>query len=239
MRMLWGSPVPGILGRLCAGGRWLGQQRWNTDGSWVRRRKPVRIVADLAGSDLLYGLQPVEAALRQRRRELYGLYVPRDYDGDLGRDRLERVVNLARMQDLPIARVPTRAMTEAVNGQPHQGVILKTSRYDPPRITRIWNFADGKYEVTFQGADATRVVHHPRRGLPLWVALDRIQDARNLGSIIRSALFFGADAVLTPHEGVCGVMSVVSKVSCGAAECANVYRTANMPLLLDKTRKQG
>ncbi|KAJ1734675.1 Ribose methyltransferase [Coemansia biformis] len=199
------------------------------------RAKP--IVADLANSELIYGIQPVLAALQQRRREVYGLYLPSSFDSDLPRTRLEEIAWLAQRQNVPVARVPQAKLDASVGGQVHQGAVLKVSKVDPPRIKAISPFVDGSYTVTAQGCEP--VTLRPRRLLPLWLCLDGIQDPRNLGSIIRSALFFGVDAVLTPHSGVCRVMPIVSKVSCGAAECTAIYRAGDMAGVLKGARKNG
>ncbi|KAJ2714810.1 Ribose methyltransferase [Coemansia spiralis] len=251
MRALCIAQASVALGRLSRAVGWQGQRRWLGERRWQedsergnrslsaakKRKRRVAIAADLTNSELLYGIQPVEAALRQQRRALYGLYIPAAYEGDLPRDRLENITKLAQELNLPVARVPMGDLTKAAGGVAHQGVILKAGRFNPPRVTKIREFVGNEYSVGVLGSPD--VVHQPRRRLPLWVALDGIQDPHNLGSIVRSAVFFGADAVLTPASGVCQVMPVVSKSSSGAAECAAIYRASNIAVVLERARIDG
>ncbi|KAJ2793349.1 hypothetical protein H4S07_007080, partial [Coemansia furcata] len=95
---------------------------------------------------------------------------------------------------------------------------------------------DGRYTLDLTtGA----VELEPRRKFPLLVCLDGIQDERNLGSIIRSALFFGADGIILSGKNACRPSPIVSKTSSGAMECLAIYRMAEAPNVLTKARKNG
>lgn len=53
--------------------------------------------------------------------------------------------------------------------------------------------------------------------------LDQITDPQNFGSILRSAMFLGVDAIIVNRLNQCGLTPVVSKVSSGALEFIPVY----------------
>ncbi|KAI7825528.1 Alpha/beta knot methyltransferase [Kickxella alabastrina] len=172
--------------------------------------------------ELIYGLAPIQAALRQGRREAYGLFIQAEFQGDMPRPRFEEVISLAESMEIPIKKVSSRAMSEVLNNSVHQGVILKTDIYGQQ------TFDNGQHEVVLKSGN---VVYQPRRKFPLWLCLDGIQDTHNLGSIIRSALYFGIDGLLLGGEEYCRPTPTVSKTSSGAMECMNIHRIFKM----DKT----
>lgn len=53
--------------------------------------------------------------------------------------------------------------------------------------------------------------------------LDGITDPQNFGSILRTAMFIGVDAVVVNKKNACGLTPVVSKVSSGALEFMPIY----------------
>ncbi|KAJ2473782.1 hypothetical protein EV174_005673, partial [Coemansia sp. RSA 2320] len=186
--------------------------------------------------ELLYGFAPIKAALMQGKREAYGLYYQNDYQGDQRSHSMDAIMEMARTQALPIKAVSKATLNLACNSAPHQGVALKVSRVDAIRLRSLGALVDGRYEVDL----VTGVIGiEPRRIFPLLICLDRVQDERNLGSIIRSALFFGADGVLLSGKEACRPSPVVSKTSAGAMECMSIYRSAEMGKVLTKARQNG
>ncbi|KAJ1908717.1 hypothetical protein LPJ71_003818 [Coemansia sp. S17] len=127
-------------------------------------------------------------------------------------------------------------MTDAVYGANHQGILLKVGRIDATRVRDLGPLVNGRYTLDL----TTGVVElEPRRKFPLLVCLDGIQDERNMGSIIRSALFFGADGILLCGKDACRPSPIVSKTSSGAMECLPIYKAAEPPKVLTKARENG
>lgn len=62
----------------------------------------------------------------------------------------------------------------------------------------------------------------------LIVALDQVQDPRNLGAICRSAEFAGVAGVVIPERRSAEVTAVVCKASAGAVEHLDVARVRNL-----------
>lgn len=73
---------------------------------------------------------------------------------------------------------------------------------------------------------------------PLLVALDEITDPHNLGAIVRSAVAFGADAILTLRDRAAPVTPVVVRASAGATEHARIVRVTNLARTLTALREQ-
>ena len=58
----------------------------------------------------------------------------------------------------------------------------------------------------------------------LYLFLDGVTDPQNFGSILRSAMFLGADGIIVNKLDSCGLTPAVSKVSSGALEFLNLYQ---------------
>lgn len=77
------------------------------------------------------------------------------------------------------------------------------------------------------------------KGEGLLVALDQVQDPRNLGAVCRSAEFAGAAGVVVPDRRSAEVTAVVCKTSAGAVEHLRVARTGNLADWLAAAKEAG
>jgi len=78
-----------------------------------------------------------------------------------------------------------------------------------------------------------------RREDALIVALDQVQDPRNLGAVCRSAEFAGAAGVVIPERRAAEVTAVACKASAGAVEHLEVARVRNLADWLDEAKTAG
>lgn len=78
-----------------------------------------------------------------------------------------------------------------------------------------------------------------RRPDALIVALDQVQDPRNLGAVCRSAEFAGAAGVLVPERRSAEVTPVVCKTSAGAVEHLEVAHVRNLADWLGEAKEAG
>lgn len=106
---------------------------------------------------------------------------------------------------------------ERLCGSPdHQGVIAEVDPYP---------YADPK--AMLRQPDA------------LIVALDQVQDPRNLGAVCRSAEFAGAVGVVVPERRSAEVTPVVCKASAGAVEHLEVAHVRNLADWLAEAKAAG
>jgi 23S rRNA (guanosine2251-2'-O)-methyltransferase len=95
---------------------------------------------------------------------------------------------------------------EELCGSPdHQGVVAEVDPYP---------YADPNALLRREGA--------------LLVALDQVQDPRNLGAVCRSAEFAGAAGVVIPERRSAEVTAVACKASAGAVEHLDIARIRNL-----------
>lgn len=78
-----------------------------------------------------------------------------------------------------------------------------------------------------------------RREDALIVALDQVQDPRNLGAVCRSAEFAGAAGVVIPERRSAAVTAVTCKASAGAVEHLEVAHVRNLADWLDEAKAAG
>jgi 23S rRNA (guanosine2251-2'-O)-methyltransferase len=77
------------------------------------------------------------------------------------------------------------------------------------------------------------------RGEGLLLALDQVQDPRNLGAVCRSAEFAGAAGVVIPDRRAAEVTPVVCKTSAGAVEHLAIARVRNLADWLAEAKGAG
>jgi len=106
---------------------------------------------------------------------------------------------------------------ERLCGSPdHQGVVAEVDPYP---------YADPNALLRREGA--------------LLLALDQVQDPRNLGAVCRSAEFAGAAGVVIPERRAAEVTAVACKASAGAVEHIAIARVRNLADWLDAAKRAG
>lgn len=106
---------------------------------------------------------------------------------------------------------------ERLCGSPdHQGVVAEVDPYP---------YADPNGLLRREGA--------------LLVALDQVQDPRNLGAVCRSAELAGAGGVVIPERRAAEVTAVVGKASAGAVEHIDIARVRNLTDWLELAKSAG
>jgi 23S rRNA (guanosine2251-2'-O)-methyltransferase len=78
-----------------------------------------------------------------------------------------------------------------------------------------------------------------RQERALLLALDQVQDPRNLGAVCRSAEFAGCGGVVVPQRRSADVTPVVCKASAGAVEHLNIARVRNLADWLAEAKDSG
>lgn len=74
---------------------------------------------------------------------------------------------------------------------------------------------------------------------PLFILLDELQDPHNVGAIIRSAVAFGASAILMPEYDQTQITGTVIKSSAGTVFSIPIVRIGNVNTTLLKLKEKG
>jgi 23S rRNA (guanosine2251-2'-O)-methyltransferase len=158
--------------------------------------EPIEPTPDLIsdGEELVAGRRPVEEAFAARREARRLLVVPQR------RAALEALVLHATRERIPIVEVEGGTLTSVAGFDGHQGIALVVA-------PRRWASLD----------DA--IARALERGEPPFIlALDSIEDPRNLGALLRSAEAAGVHGVVFPARRAAPLTAVAVKASAGASE---------------------
>ncbi|XP_052801244.1 rRNA methyltransferase 1, mitochondrial-like isoform X3 [Mya arenaria] len=131
---------------------------------------------------------------------------------------------------IPLLAVRNDILEEISGHHPHQGVCLDVS-------ARMSRFIDVNRDINRSSLTDIET------GEPsVWVLPYRVVDTMNMGAILRSTHFFGADKVLLPSYYSASLNAVVSKASAGAMEVLDFLRLqdeSQLEFALQKWRDAG
>jgi 23S rRNA (guanosine2251-2'-O)-methyltransferase len=165
--------------------------------------------------DVLYGIHPVEEALRAGVRQIDHLSVAREREAR--RDpRLDAVLELARQANVRIASEPRDQLTRHARTDAHQGVVAFLR------------------ERKFLALEDLLAREGTRR---FFLALDGVEDPHNLGAILRTTDGAGVDGVVLPERRSAPLTAVVAKTSAGASEHSRIARVTNLTRALEQMKK--
>jgi len=166
--------------------------------------------------NLVTGIHAVEENLREGRA-VVELFVARERSAE----RLKQILDLARARGIPVRLKDKTYLDNLSSGLPHQGIIGVLSTY---------RYADLE--------DLTRICLSERDGGLLLVA-DHITDIGNLGSLIRTAEFFGVQGLILPRDRAASVTDAVQRIAAGGAAYLPVARVTNIARALKELNELG
>ena len=167
--------------------------------------------------EVLYGLHPVEEALKAGRRRFDHVLVARERE-DV---RVERIVDLCRQAGVRVRQESREQLTVVAKNPAHQGVVALVR---PQEMLSI--------EDLFEplGSDG---------GARLLLALDGVEDPQNLGALLRVADGAGVDGVLMTERRSAPLSPVAIKASAGATEHLRIARVVNLVRALEELKKRN
>jgi 23S rRNA (guanosine2251-2'-O)-methyltransferase len=169
--------------------------------------------------EVLYGLHPVEEALRAGKRRFDQVLVARERQDD----RLERLAAQCRQAGIRVRREPRQQLTLTAKTDAHQGVVA---------MVRAQEFLS--LEDLFQPGPAA---NGPQARLIL--ALDGIEDPQNLGALLRVADGAGVDGIILTERRSAPLSAVAVKASAGAAEHLRIARVVNLVRALEELKRHN
>lgn len=168
------------------------------------------------GSDVIAGRNPVTEALRSGRAIESVLIAKGELNGSV-----KVIAAKAKALKIPIKEVDRKKLDALCGGATHQGVVALAAIKEYASVDDIFALAAAKNEA------------------PFIIVLDEIEDAHNLGAIIRTAECAGAHGIIIPKRRAVGLTYAVGKTSAGAYEYMPVARVTNIPQTLKKLKDKG
>ncbi|MBZ5545559.1 MAG: 23S rRNA (guanosine(2251)-2'-O)-methyltransferase RlmB [Acidobacteriia bacterium] len=159
----------------------------------------------------VYGINAVAEAVRAQHVEHVMIT-----QGQHSR-RVQEIIDACRKAGISVRFAPRAALDRAAGTAHHQDIVAvcPTRRYD----------------------DLESLLHV--REKPLLVVLDGVEDPRNLGAVVRTAVAAGADGLVIPERRAAGLTSTVAHAAAGALEHLKVARVTNLVRSLLELKEHG
>lgn len=171
----------------------------------------------MAGTELLYGVNPVIELLRSGRRRCQEVLLAQGRrEGDVARLEAE-----ARRASVRTRAASREELTKLVRTDRHQGVVARCEPYRYAELAEV----------------LPRALADPKKAFLL--VLDAITDPQNLGSLIRTAHLMGVHAVILPKDKSASVNATVVKASAGATEYLEIVQVTNLAAALKALKEAG
>ncbi|WP_128896453.1 23S rRNA (guanosine(2251)-2'-O)-methyltransferase RlmB [Longirhabdus pacifica] len=167
-------------------------------------------------SEYIGGKHAVTEALRANRT-LHKLWISKQAQPSV----VENIVDLAKQNGVVYQTADRRKLDQMLPDVAHQGVVAQVAAVDYVTVEDIVARAQRKNES------------------PFLLILEEIEDAHNLGSILRTADAAGVHGVIIPKRRAVGLTSTVAKTSAGALEYVPVARVSNLGQQVKQLKEQG
>lgn len=131
------------------------------------------------------------------------------------------LLRLARSAGVPAEEAPRERLDTLSRQGNHQGVCLEVGGWSYRELPELVERAKGSGRF------------------PLLMALDCVQDPRNLGAVLRVADGVGAAGVIVPKDRAAGLSAAVARTASGALASVPVARVVNLARTLDQLREEG
>ena len=170
---------------------------------------------DAIPEDRIVGRNAVTEALRSGRALDSVWIASGERGGSIGVIRAK-----CREAGIPVKDVDARKLT-TVGGAHHQGVVAFAACKEYASLEDIFARAEQAGEP------------------PFILVCDGLEDAHNLGAVLRSAEAAGCHGVIIPKRRSVGLNATVAKTSAGAVEYVPVVRVANLTETLRRLKERG
>ena len=164
---------------------------------------------------LIYGWHPVVEAL-EAKHPIEKILLRKGISGR----GAEQLLRIAQERQIPVQEVPHEKLNRTTRGQ-HQGLIAFRALLPNPDVQDI-------VAQVFESGQT-----------PFIVLLDQVSDVRNMGAIARSALCFGAHALVVPSRGSALISEDTIKSSAGALLHLPLCRVWNLKDSIKSLKESG
>ncbi len=158
----------------------------------------------------MFGLHAVKAAIKNPNRKIHELWI--------SRNARQKIFTNCEIPNIPVFNIEKSKNLPISENKVHQGAILKVSPLKQPK-------------------DINEI--HKNMRPKLIVILDKVSDPQNVGTIIRSSLFFNCNAVINTLNGGSSENGSLVKAASGAFERVHYIQVTNIAQTIIKLQKLG
>lgn len=165
---------------------------------------------------LIIGRKPVLDCLNSNT-EIEKVWISKTLKGDIEKE----IRALTRQKTIPLQYVPKEKITSLTRNKNHQGVAAQLSLVNYMSIEEVIPYI---YE---------------QARTPAFLVLDSIEDVRNIGALVRSAVWFDFDAVVVTAKKSARLNSFAYKASAGSLKDMIICREASITKALEYLKSSG
>ena len=158
----------------------------------------------------MFGLHAVKAAIKNPDRKIHELWISQNARAKIFSDYA--------IPNIPIFNLDKSKNLPISENKVHQGAILKVSPLKQP-------------------SDIHEI--HKNKQPKLIIILDKVSDPQNVGTIIRSSLFFNCNAIINTLNGGSSENGSLAKAASGAFERAHYIQVTNIAQTIVNLKKLG
>ncbi len=170
--------------------------------------------------DVLYGLHPIEEALRANPRSLDHVLIARERKDD----RLEVLARECRDAGVRVMTDSRQQLTRVAGTETHQGAVAMVKER---KLLALENLI-GRPGTT----------PPVEAGHQFLLALDGVEDPHNLGALLRTCDGAGVNGVVLTERRSAPLSAVVAKTSAGAMEHVRIARVTNLVRALEQAKER-
>ena len=169
---------------------------------------------------VLYGLHPVEEAVRANPRSLDHVLISRERKDE----RLERLAQECREAGVRVMLEARQQLTRIAKTDMHQGVLAMARERKLLALEDLIGRpgAPDRADASYQ----------------FLLALDGVEDPHNLGALLRTCDGAGVNGVLMTERRSAPLSAVVAKSSAGAMEHVRLARVTNLVRSLEQAKER-
>lgn len=161
------------------------------------------------------GINPIEELLRSPQSNLYEIWILKGAFSH----RIQKVLDTAVSRGIPVVEKERSDFLRFSNLR-HQGIVGFIKEFPYVTVEKALHKLQGQIN-------------------PVLLALDHITDEGNLGAIIRSACFLGAQAIVIPKDRSAHISPTVVKRSSGACFYIDIVMATNLNRALRFLKEKG
>lgn len=165
----------------------------------------------------IFGRNTVLEALKAGKRSVEKIFLAQNATGP----KIQKIISIANDKNIQFKRIPKEELDLITQNACHQGVLAIVQQIKNIELSHI--LAHLKQTKT----------------IPFFLLVDKIEDPRNLGSIIRTASAAGVHAVIIPKRKSSKITETVAKSSAGGIEYVNIIQVSNMANCCRILKKNG
>ena len=173
-------------------------------------------------TDVLAGRNPVREALDRGDGRVEKVVLQKGAHGSA----IDAVRRLARSAGVPVQVAPKQKLDRMAPQAEHQGVAA---------VIAPVAYAD----LDAMLSDVAPTLDEVRASKPVLIAIDGVEDPRNYGAILRSAVAAGAAGAIVPSREMAPLSAVAVKASAGTALRIPIARVTNLAEAIHQLKERG